>query len=102
MIGGCSTYDYGAYKRDEVERLAEQARQQRANPNQYSYNQAIQQGCNTAKADGGILGYRNEKNIDSYIKDEYYKAGFDDGYKKCKAESDRIHDAYRDSQPYRW
>ena len=102
MLAGCSTYDYDAHNRDKVERLANQAREQRANPTKYSYNTAINDGCNTAKADGGMLGYRANKDIDKYVKDEYYKTGFDDGYKKCKAESDRMHDAYEASRPYRW
>jgi len=102
MLVGCSTYDYDAHNRDKVERLANEARQRDNNPTKYAYNQASIHGCNSAKADGGILGYRNEKNVDSYVKDEYYRTGYDDGYKKCKAESDRIDDAFQSSAPYRW
>jgi hypothetical protein len=58
-------------------------------------------GCDAAKADTGDPYSRNEKDIDRYVKEEYYRIGFDDGYKLCMAERDRfqrnIDDAVRRS-----
>lgn len=100
-LSGCATgwqeRDEQA-KQNEVIRLGEEAQ----NPNKASYRQAANDGCSSAKADGGIWGYSNNKDIDSYVNNDYYKTGYDDGYKKCKAESDRIDDAWISSQPYRW
>lgn len=96
-IHGCSTYDYGAYKRDNVERLAEEARQERNNPTQYAYKEGMKHGCDSGSNASGNYVKQFQKDIDRYVKDAYYKSGWDDGFARCKGQGDQINDVITNS-----
>lgn len=50
-----------------------------------TYQQGMQDGCSSANNN-----WLNPfiKNVELYIKDPYYKTGWDDAYMKCKQEHD--------------
>lgn len=50
-----------------------------------TYQQGMQDGCSSAKNN-----WLNPfvKNVDLYIKDPYYKTGWDDAYLKCKQDDE--------------
>ena len=56
-----------------------------AHADEQTYNQGLQDGCSSANND-----WLNPfiKNVELYIKDAYYKTGWDDAYMKCKQEHD--------------
>ena len=54
-----------------------------------NYELGKQHGCGTGKVDAGSWGYRAEKDVDLYVNDNYYRTGWDDGYRHCKAEADK-------------
>lgn len=67
-----------------------------------TYDMAKNQGCESGKNEAGDAWHKYEKDVDRYVKDEYYKAGWDDGYRKCRAEADRINNAISDSLNRGW
>ena len=97
MLAGCSTYDYDAHNRDKVERLANQARAQRANPTQYAYNEGKSHGCDSGSNATGNYAKQFQKDIDRYVKDQYYKMGWDDGFAQCKGQGQLINDVITNS-----
>lgn len=67
---------------------------------QENYQLGLQHGCGTGKADAGSWGFERNKDIELYLNDKYYKVGWDDGYRQCKAESDAVFRAIDNS--IRW
>lgn len=67
-----------------------------------TYDMAMNEGCESGKNAAGESWHKFQKDVDRYIKDQYYKAGWDDGYAKCKAESDRINGVITDSLNRGW
>lgn len=72
-------------KQDEVIRLGEQANQA---PTQTAYNEGVKHGCSSGYNTGGDWTSAFQKDIDKYVKDEYYKTGWNDGFTKCKGIAD--------------
>ena len=61
------------------------------------YDLAMNEGCESGKNVSGDTWHPYTKDVDKYVQDAYYKAGWDDGFNKCKAESDRINGIISDS-----
>lgn len=97
---GCSNDLQSWYKESDnrkVEQLAEEARQRDANPNQYSYKLGMQHGCDSGGNASGNYTKQFSKDIDKYVKDAYYKSGWDDGFAQCKGQGEMINDAINKS-----
>lgn len=77
---------------DEISRLSEQAKQRDTKPNEYAYNEGTKHGCNSGHNTGGNWTYQFQKDVDQYVKNEYYKTGWNDGFAKCKAMEDQVRD----------
>lgn len=97
VLSGCASYDYGAYKRENVERLAEEARQERANPNQYAYKEGRQHGCDSGSNATGNYTKQFQKDIERYVNNAYYKSGWDDGFAQCKGQGELVNDVITNS-----
>lgn len=67
-----------------------------------TYDMAMNEGCESGKNAAGDSWHKFQKDVDRYVKDPYYKAGWDDGFNKCKSESDRINNAISDSLNRGW
>lgn len=65
-----------------------------ASAEEQNYNQGLQDGCSSANND---LFNPFVKNVELYIKDPYYKTGWDDAYMKCKQEHDVMTKILNDS-----
>jgi hypothetical protein len=99
-LTACVT-DYAEYSEsrriNKIEALAEEARQRDNNPNQYNYNLGMEHGCNSGGNASGNYAKQHMKNIDLYVKDAYYKSGWDDGFNQCKAQGQLINDVITNS-----
>jgi hypothetical protein len=62
-----------------------------------TYEMALEHGCISGKRDAGQTWRELTKDIDKYVGDPYYKSGWDDGYRQCKADLDRINGAIDDA-----
>lgn len=62
-----------------------------------TYDMALEHGCISGKRDAGQTWREFSKDVDRYIADPYYKNGWDDGYRQCKADIDRINGAIDDA-----
>ena len=67
-----------------------------------TYDMAMNEGCESGKNASGETWHKFQKDVDRYIKDPYYKTGWDDGYAKCKAQSDNINNIITDSLNRGW
>jgi hypothetical protein len=67
-----------------------------------TYDMAKNQGCESGKHDSGETWHKFDKDVDRYIKDDYYKTGWDDGYRKCKSEADNLNNIINDSLNRGW
>lgn len=56
------------------------------------YQQGYEDGCQSGKAD---YLHPFKKDVDRYIKDDYYKTGWQDGFRRCEAEYKAINDAVK-------
>lgn len=52
------------------------------------YDEALEEGCESAYALGGNTQYRLKKNISRYNNDAQYRKGWDEGYNKCRDKRD--------------
>ncbi len=73
---------------EKINQLSEQARMKDSNPNEYAFQQGANHGCNSGYSAGGDITKSYQKDVEQYIKNEYYKTGWNDGYAKCKAVAD--------------
>lgn len=73
---------------EKINQLSDQARMKDARPNEYAYNEGNRHGCSSGANTGGDWTQKFIKDIDQYVKNEYYKTGWNDGFAKCKAISD--------------
>jgi hypothetical protein len=55
---------------------------------EYLYTIAKEEGCSSAKSDGGYPFASFKKDVEKYVKRPYYQTGWQDGYAKCKASMD--------------
>lgn len=72
----------------EYERLGNQAKERDANSNEYAYKLGTEHGCSSGYNAGGDITSQFKKDVKLYIKDEYYKNGWNDGFTKCKSIAD--------------
>lgn len=104
LLTGC--YDWNENmqrsRMEEIDRLAEQAKQRDNKPNEYNYKLGMQDGCESGKFASGTLGHKQSKNVDLYVNNAYYKNGYDDAYDKCKTEGDQLKRAITDSLNRGW
>ncbi len=83
-------------RHEEIIRLGEEAKQKKSNPNEASYKEGSVHGCQSGRnVSGSFTSF--QKNIDEYVKNPYYKSGWDDGFSKCKAQGDRDNRAIDDA-----
>jgi hypothetical protein len=61
-----------------------------ASNSEYLYNLGKDHGCSTGYSHSGNWLYKAQKDIDLYVKDEYYKTGFEEGYRYCKGKQDLV------------
>jgi len=64
-----------------------------------AYVRGQHDGCDMGKKASGAWINAN-KDIDAYVKDRYYKVGYDEGFIQCKSEGDRINQIINDN--IRW
>jgi hypothetical protein len=92
-LTGCGDLGYYARmanERGENSQVAAETNTQQDNPNQYAYQQGSNDGCSSGNNAGGNWTYKFQKDVDRYIKDQYYKTGWDDGFTKCKSVADSV------------
>jgi hypothetical protein len=61
-----------------------------ASNSEYLYTLGKEHGCSTGYSNSGNWLYRAQKDIELYVKDAYYKAGFEEGYLECKGRQDLV------------
>ena len=49
-----------------------------------TYDLAMNEGCESGKNVSGDTWHPYTKDVDKYVQDAYYKAGWDDSFNKCK------------------
>jgi hypothetical protein len=101
FLTGCSTQSYAEWDQErrqkQIDQLSEQARQRDSNPNKYAYEEAAQHGCNSGSNATGNYAKQYYKDVDRYIKDPYYKNGWDDGFNQCKGQGELINGVINNS-----
>ena len=82
---------------EEINRLPDAARQRDSKPNEYAYNEGAVHGCDSGSNSTGDWTKKFQKNVDQYIKNPYYKNGWDDGFAKCKGNGEIINNVINKS-----
>jgi hypothetical protein len=62
--------------------------------NEFNYNQGVEDGCQSGKDD---IFHPFKKDIELYVKDAYYKTGWDDAFIKCKSDSEKLDKIIKES-----
>lgn len=62
--------------------------------NELNYNQGVEDGCQSAK-NNWLNPFK--KDVELYVKDAYYKAGWDDAYLKCRQEYEQFNKIFDES-----
>lgn len=94
-MSGCADSPY--------HRWAEESRIQEINalssktPEQQSYESGSINGCDSGANASGNYAKSFYKDVNKYIKDVYYKSGWDDGFAKCKAQGEMINNVINKS-----
>jgi hypothetical protein len=69
---------------------------------EHSYMVAIEHGCHSGHASAGSVVYRHKKDVDAYIKNPYYKEGWDSAYIRCRTDQLRTQQMITDSLMSGW
>lgn len=100
VLSGCVTpYDNWShnYKNEKVEKLADEARLRDSKPNEYAYKLGAGHGCDSGSNATGNYEKRFTKDVNQYVKDVYYKSGWDDGFAQCKGRGEMINGVINNS-----
>jgi hypothetical protein len=101
LLTGCTTQSYAEWDQNrrnaEIDRLSAQANQRDSNPTKYAYDEAAQHGCSSGSNATGDFTKKYYKDVDRYIKDPYYKNGWDDGFNQCKGQGELINGVINNS-----
>jgi hypothetical protein len=62
--------------------------------NEFNYNLGAEDGCQSGKDD---IFHPFKKDIELYVKDAYYKTGWDDAYLKCRQEHEQFNKIFDES-----
>lgn len=82
---------------DKVNKLADEARFKDAQPNEYAYKLGANHGCDSGSNATGNYTKKFTKDINQYVKDQYYKSGWDDGFAQCKGQGEMINGVINNS-----
>jgi hypothetical protein len=94
LLTGCSTQSYAEWDQNrrnaEIDRLSAQANQPAS---ERDYNEGTQHGYESGLNTTGDWTRKFQKNIDKYVDNKYYKAGWDDGFAKGKGLGDSVNNS---------
>jgi hypothetical protein len=97
-LSGCGTQHWQEMDQNrrnaEIERLSAQANQPTSVKD---YNEGTQHGYESGLNTTGDWTRKFQKNIDKYVDNKYYKAGWDDGFAKGKGLGDSVNNSIDNS-----
>jgi hypothetical protein len=93
-LNGCASQNYAEWDQNrrnaEIERLSAQANQPAS---EKDYNEGSQHGYDSGLNTTGDWTRKFQKNVDKYVDNKYYKAGWDDGFAKGKGLGDSVNNS---------